>query len=166
MAKSEYHYFQGKGMWARLQSPDLEYNNWSIKVYLTQDSYAKFMKLKESSNGVEGILNDVKNEEDGYAVTFKRPVSKEFKGVKTMMTPPVVLDKDNQPYAGEIGNGSDVTVKVVRYTYNRPFNKGKGSAIRMEAVKIETLVPYLKDQMPQSFQNQAKGIEEVPPQLF
>lgn len=164
--KTDYHYFQGKAMWARVVAPDLEYGNWSVKVYLTQDSYAKFMKLKEQDGDVEGIMNDVKQEEDGPAVTFKRPMKKVFKGVDTMLTPPVVLDKNNQPFAGEIGNGSDITVKVQRYTFKKPFGKGRGSAIRMEAVKVENLVPYTRDQMPQAFQNQAKGMEEVPPQLF
>jgi hypothetical protein len=166
MAYTEYEYFQGKAHWAKLNTPDLQFNNWNVKVYLTPDSYDKFMKLREPKGGVDGILNEVRQEEDGYSVVFRRPCSKTWLGKETLLPPPIVVDKDGNPFSGGIGNGSDITVKCERYTYNKPFKKGKGTAIRMMGVRIDNLVPYERKDLTKDQEIQIKGIDEQKAQLF
>jgi hypothetical protein len=162
MAKFEF--LQGKCMWARLNDPDVEYNTWSVRLYLTPDSYNKVMKLKEGTAGVDGILNEVKKDDEGYFITLRRPLTKEWGGKRQQLTPPILVDKDNQPFIDYIGNGSDITAKVTVYEYTKPFKKGKGTAIRLEAVKVDNLVPYKKEQMSSFAQEAVKGLSEVKPQ--
>lgn len=166
MARTEFHYFQGKAAWAKLHTPDVEYKTWNVKVYLTPDSYNKFMELREKRGEVEGILNECKQEEDGYSVVFRRPTEKTWDGVVKILTPPIVVDKDGQPWTQPIGNGSDITVKVERYTYNKPFKKGRGSAIRLVGVKVDNLVPYQRKEFTAAEEKQVKGLDGQPAQLF
>jgi len=166
--KTTFEYFQGKAHWAKLNAPDLEYQNWNVKVYLTPESYDKFMALKEPKGDVEGILNEVRKEEDGYSVVFRRPLAKMWSGVSTRLAPPTVVDKDGIPYGGNIGNGSDITVKCEVYQYNKPFKKGKGTAIRMLAVKVDHLIPFERGEETISEANKkaSKGLEQDAPVLF
>jgi hypothetical protein len=121
------------------------------------------MELKERKGEVEGILNEVKKDEDGYSVMFKRPMEK----WGTQLTPPQMMDKDGNPWKGElIGNGSDITVKVECYQYKKPFNKGKGRAIRLAAVRVDNLIPFERREMTGEQLRQVKGLDEQPPQLF
>jgi len=166
--KTTYEYFQGKAHWAKLNAPDYEFKNWNVKVYLTDDSYNKFMALKEDKGEVEGIMNTVRKEEDGYSVVFRRPMEKTWSGQVTRLAPPIVVDKDGVPYAGNIGNGSDVTVKCEVYNYNKPFKKGKGTAIRLHAVKVDHLVPYETENLTEEEEEAGvgKGLEAQHAQLF
>jgi hypothetical protein len=170
MAKHAY-YFQGKCKYPKLVNPDIEYRCWSVQTCLTKKSYEDFMKLKDGSDTVEGILNNVKLGEDGeYWVTFKRPMEKTYKGKSQLFTPPKLLNADGTPFPPStmIGNGSDITVKVEWYTFQPPFKKKKGSAIRMESVRVDNLVPYeMKKDFSQVELQQVEGLLDQPaPQLF
>lgn len=140
----EWYYFKGKASWARVQLPDLEFKNWNIRVYLTPESLVEFNKLKEPKGDVEGILNEVKQDDEGSYITLKRPMFKNWGKGDEPLTPPEVIDANNQPIPNStlIGNGSDVTVKVECYKYRKPFNKGQGRAIRLVGVKVEHMIPY------------------------
>lgn len=172
--KREYHYFQGKSMYSKILKPDLEYRNWNQPVILTPKSYEDFMKLKEPRDEGDGkragILTECKKTEDGYMVTFKRPMEKTYGGKSQAFAPPVVLNADGTPWeSGKlIGNGSDVTVKVELYGYTQPVTKKKGSAIRMESVRVDNLVPYeMKKDFSDVELQQASGLSEQPaPQPF
>ena len=162
MAKTEYVYFKGKASWAKLITPDIEYNNWNVKLNFDKDSYNAFMALKEKQGEVEGILNEVKKDDDGYYHTFKRPVSRDFgKGVERL-TPPVVIGADGEPFEQSIGNGSDVTVKCEMYTYTNKRTKKRGKAIRLEGVKIDNLVPYTRKDFTLEQEELVKGLQEQP----
>lgn len=169
MAK-EVYYFQGKCKYPKLIKPDLEYRCWSIQTMLTQKSYEDFMKLKEETDTRVGILNEVKKDDDGYWVNFKRAMSKTFKGKEQLFTPPIILAADGTPWpeGTMIGNGSDVTVKVEFYTFQPPFKKKRGSAIRMESVRVDHLVPYeIKKDFSEVQLQQVSGLAEQPaPQPF
>lgn len=168
----EYYYFQGKASWAKLVAPDLEFKNWNVKVHLTPESYNDFMKLKEPQGDIAGILNEVKQDDDGYFVVFKRPTEKEYKqanGKKEikLFLPPEILDAEGQPIRGvSIGNGSDITVKVECYRYTKPFKQGRGRAIRMVSVRVDNLVEYNRKDFTPEQSEMVQGLETQPKRLF
>ncbi len=158
---TEWYKFTGISSFDHVTQPDLEFNNWNIRVHLDEESLAKFEELKKPlEDGTEGILNESKMDDDGVYVTFKRPMSRKWNGVDTMLTPPVILDKDENAFEGRIGSGSKVTVKCEVYKYNKPFKKGKGRAMRLLAVKVLDHVPYTKSNFTESEEKQASGFKE------
>lgn len=127
---SSYYYLSGKAKWAKLFKPDEKYKNWQIQVYLDDAS----MKTYDES----GMTMQKKRDDDGIFVTFRRPEAKVIKDELVKFDPPSVLDTDGNKLDQLVGNGSDVTVKVIVYD----TMKGKGH--RLEAVKVNKLVPYVK----------------------
>src|SRR5258708_814274 len=167
---TEWYYFKGKSSWEHLQSPDTAGGfggNWNVRVYLVPDSLAQFNKLKEQDGEVAGIQNEVNEDTDGSFVTFRRPTHRKWNNVETPLIPPMVVDSDNQPFSGYIGHGSDVTVKVEFYKFNKSFKQGKGKALRLVAVKIDHLVPLKRENLTPEQDKAAMGLDEqLPPQLF
>lgn len=165
----EFIYLSGKGKWCnKLFVPDQMYKCWGCLLYPTEESYQKILDMKKGKEGVQGILNTIKKDEDGYSISLKRPTEKMFKGRMQGFTPPVVLNKDGSPFNPQnaIGNGSDLTCKIEYYTYKRPTG-GQGSAIRLEAVRIDNLVPFEKEKdFPEAQLKQVSGLTEQPPPLF
>jgi len=164
----EWYYFQGKSSWAKVQQPDLEFKNWNIRVYLKPESIDLFNKLKEPEGDVEGILNELKEDEDGKFATFRRPMVKNWGRGDEHMTPPEVLDADGEVLSKDklIGNGSDVTVKVECYKFRKPFKKGMGKAIRLVAVRVDNLVPYSREDYTPEQEKAVQGLDGQPKQLF
>lgn len=169
MANKEFIYLSGKAKWAaKLFTPDQQYKCWSFLLYPDDPSYQKILEMKKGKEGTQGILNVIKKDDDGYCMTLKRPTEKLFKGRMQGFTPPLVVNADNSPFNAQmsIGNGSDVTCKVEYYTYNRPTG-GKGSAIRLEAVRVDNLVPFEKEKdFKEAELKQVSGLTEQPPPLF
>lgn len=169
----EWVYFRGKGKWIRILKPDVEYNCWNLSLYLDQPSIETFMQLKEPRGNEEGILNELKTDEGTgeLYVVLRRPVTKEFKGKVTAFRPPIVVDKENKPWLPHIGigNGSDLTVKVERYGYNKRMGKGgRGSAIRLVSVRVEELVPFeMKKDFTEEELKAVDGLlQQPPPAMF
>lgn len=127
---SSYHYLSGTAKWAKLFKPDDKYKNWQIQVYLDDAS----MKVFDDS----GMTMQKKTDEDGIFVTFRRPEAKVIKDELVKFSPPEVIDGNGNKLEQLVGNGSEVTVKVIVYD----TMKGKGH--RLEAVKVNKLVPYEK----------------------
>ena len=124
-------YFKGKAKWAKLLKPDQKYGNYQITVELTDKSLKEFVKSK--------LQLTIKGDNE---VTFKRPPQKLIKGEMVEFGKPRVLSADGEPFPIEkymIGNGSDVTVKVMVYD----TLKGKGH--RLEAVRVDNLIEYKKE---------------------
>lgn len=146
MAKSTEIYLQGKCKWAnRLVTPDQKFKCWSVQLYPTQESYSKILELKAGKDGVQGILNTIKKDEEGYSIALKRPTEKLIRGHLTAFLPPVLLKADGSPLGDtSIGNGSDVTCKIEHYTYKRPAG-GQGSAIRLVSLRVDNLVVFDKN---------------------
>ena len=143
-ARTEFHFLQGKASWSKLDVPDLQYKYWSVTLYMTPQSRDIFNKLKEKRNDVDGILNTIKTDQNGDEyVVLRRPVEKRLRdGTLRAFTPPEVIDKDGKTLRGvPIGNGSDLTCKIIRYTYKKPMG-GWGSAIRLESVRVDNLVTF------------------------
>lgn len=161
---AEHIYLSGKIKWAnRLYRPDEKFNKWSIVLYPDAKSLEEIRELQAS----KGLKNQMKKDEDGYNMTFSRPVSKIYKGVVKTFTPPVITDKDRVPIEGGIGNGSDATLKIEVYPYTAPGSLSKSHAVRLEAVRIDNLVPYNPDtDYPEEQREQIKGLEDQPTPLF
>lgn len=127
---SKYYYLTGKAKWARLFTPDDKYKNYKIDLALDDASKEAFAE--------SGMQLNSKAAEDGIFYTFRRPESKVIKGELVKFDPPSVTDKDGNKVESLVGNGSDVTIKVVVYD----TMKGKGH--RLEAVRVNELVEYKK----------------------
>jgi len=127
-------YLSGPCKWAQLLTPDTKFNRFKINVYLDAESKKKFV---ESGSALQW-----KKDDDGEYVTFGRPVSKLMKGEIVKFGPPKVVDSKGEPLTDLVGNGSEVTVQVDVYDYTGPRGPGKGT--RLEAVRVDKLIPYVK----------------------
>lgn len=130
-------YFTGKAYWAKVDRAEThpQYypdGQWSIQVALDESSLSV---LEES-----GLRLQVREEEEGDIVMFRRPCRKEIKDEWVEFDKPELIDAEgNNITSTNIGNGSDVTVKVA--VYDTRFGKGH----RLEAVRVDNLIPYEAD---------------------
>lgn len=152
-------YFQGKAKWARLVTPDPEYHKWSVTLYFNPKSLEEFKALK--------LRNIIKQDEDGFYSRLSREQSKQMGSVLVAFVPPQVFDKEGLPMDGVlIGNGSDVTVKCKLRKYKDKRSGEMKNAIRMESVRVDSLVPYEKKDFPPDVAKAAEGLIDQPAQLF
>lgn len=129
---SKMHFFTGKAYWAKLEEPDKKYNYWGLNLVMDDASKKEF---KDSGLQMETRID----KKEGFEfVTFRRPVRKLIKDDLVDFEKPVIVDKDNKVLTARplIGNGSEVTVKVLVYD----SIKGKGH--RLEGVRINKLTEY------------------------
>lgn len=130
------HYFSGKAMWCKLFKPDEKYGHYSLELGMTAEEADKFKKI--------GLKNGVKERDGLFYVSLRRDPSKLawINGKQEPAGKPSVVDSDGHPLDKLVGNGSDVTVKLVTYQYDNKFGKGVGS--RLESVRVDNLVEYKK----------------------
>lgn len=161
-------YLQGKAKWAKLITPDTKFGSaWSVVLYLTPESYQTVMGLKEMHGKTKGIMNVIKKDEDGYYITLKRQTSKLIKGQVVGFAPPEVLEANGKETLRNamVGNGSDITCKVQVYNYPDKLSGGMGTAIRLESVRVDNLIPYeMKNDFDEEQKRQTKGLAEAAPQ--
>lgn len=160
-SKTEYVYIQGKVSWFRPKVPN-KWNKWSVQIHPD----AKGLELIRDLQA-QGIKNQLKKDDDGYYSTFSRPVTKETAGGRILsFTPVEVFDKDGNPFDGNVGNGSDVTLKLEVYNHNVPGG-GTAKAIRWQSARIDNLIPFNPESDLNSFEKEAgEGLKEQPEQLF
>lgn len=145
----------GIAKWVRAYQPDEKYNNYTIDLYMDDRSFNDFLS--------SGSQVNVKQNEDGRFVTFRRPHVKLIKNDMVVFGPPAVgaVNPDTgkfelwgeyvdatskqsrqvfKPKEGSpsIGNGSTVTVAVEIY------DTQKGSGTRLNAIRVDNLVEYKK----------------------
>ena len=127
--------FTGKCKWAKLQTPDEKYNNYTICLYLDKKQQKKLVDT--------GWMGDFKEDDDGTFATFRRkPHILTKKGDVIKFGPPQVTLGD-EPFGGLVGNGSEVKVDV---SFRDFVGKdGPGVAAKLEAVTITNLVEYSPD---------------------
>ena len=145
MPTRQYAYVQGKCKWCRHRTPEMDpYGNskWSIELYPTPEGLAILKDLMIMKDGVTGIKNVLRKDDDGYSMRFNRMQNKLMNGKQVAFPPPEVRDKNGLPM-GEvnIGNGSDVTLKLEVYKHNTPSGR-KAKAVRWEGMVVDNLVPY------------------------
>lgn len=160
-SKAENVYVQGKVSWFRPKVPN-KWNKWSVQIHPDDKSLELIRELQ-----AQGAKNVIKKDDDGYFVTFTRPVTKETSTGKILsFTPVEVFDKDGNKFDGNVGNGSDVTLKLEVYQHATPGG-GKAKAIRWVSARIDNLVPFEKDRDLNSFEKEAHdGLDKQPEQLF
>lgn len=128
---TKFVYFTGEVEWAKVRTPDEKYHNYTVDLYMDDDSWTKFFD--------SGLQLTPKEKDGKRYVTFRRPEEKLIKGETVNFGPPEVLiheDDNYNDFDGLIGNGSTVMVKVAVYDTMR----GKGH--RLETVAVEELVEY------------------------
>lgn len=133
MSKGTY-YFTGKAMWAECNKIN-KYGKYAIKLKVDKETAKQYKAI--------GTKGSPKELDDGdYLISFTRkPTDKVFKnGEKVEAGPPEVIDAMGVPYKGDIGNDSDVTVKVSVFSWDNSF--GKGTAARLEKVRVDKLVEW------------------------
>lgn len=123
-------YLSGKAKWAKVYKLDEKYRNWQIQLYMDAESMKKYK--------ASGMTMAIKEDDDGQYVTFRRPEAKLIKAEMVKFNPPRVVDADGQPFDDNIGNGSTVTIKVLVY------DTIKGPGHRLEAVRVDKHIPYVK----------------------
>lgn len=128
MATSTF-YFSGEAEWAKVVTPDADYDKTKSSWKLNLIFDAKSLELFEKSQ----LALKLKKKEDGrYYTCFRRPTKSVMRGEVVEFSPPILLKADNSPRSSEpINNGSQVTIKVVVYDSMR----GKGH--RLEAVRVD-----------------------------
>lgn len=156
--KTEYVYVSGKISYPKLVQPDQKFDCWSMRLYPDKDSLETLRDLQG-----RGLKNQLKKDEDGWYCTLRRPTKKQYKSILKVFEPPLIIDKDNQPFDGfKIGNTSDVTVKLEVYEYSAPGGGGKSIACRLETVKINDLVPRndIEENLNAAQKRQLEGIKD------
>lgn len=159
---TEFKYFQGKAKWVRVNQPD-QWDKWKITLYPDAESLEAIRELQ-----AEGAKNVIKKDEDGYFTNFSRPTQKVIRGKVIGFTAPTVILKNGDPIppGTQVGNGSDVTIKVEVYSHGTPGG-GKAKAARLESIRVDNLVPFTADNSfnPQE-KEQVAGLTDQPEQLF
>jgi hypothetical protein len=155
MANGKAVYLSGKAKYVRLDTLD-KFGKYSFLLYLDETSKAEWAKLKAS-----GVKNGSKIDDEGEFVRLSRPPKKEFRGVETLLPMPEIVDSEGKPWVRDtwIGNGSDVTAKLVHYTFKDKFSGVPGAAIRLEGIKVHNLVPYQPTDRTPEEQKRVEGLD-------
>lgn len=138
MRKVDTLHIRGKAKFTRLHSPDPMNNDFNVSLYLNPESYNIVMALKN-----EGLKNRIQKDEDGYYVRFRRPLEKDFNGLKKTFGPPSIVDTEGNFLDVLIGQGSDIVVVLEVYQHKTPSG-GYAKAARLESVIVENLVPVIR----------------------
>jgi len=138
---SETVYVKGKAKFVHVFQPDMKYNKWQVLLYPDEPSLKTIRKLQD-----EGIKNKLKQDDEGYSMTFSRPTFREDRktGITTPLAPPIVRSADGKtphPEAIQIGNGSDVQVGLEVYDHAQPGTLKRAKAARLKSIRIDNLIP-------------------------
>lgn len=128
------YYFSGKAMWAEVTDVN-KYGKYAVKLIVDEQAAKEFEAI--------GSKSTPKQTDDGsWQLSFTRDPSKDVyvNGKKQKAGPLEVIDADGNPYEGKIGNGSDVTLKITVFKWDNAYGKGVG--VRIDKVRVDTLVPY------------------------
>ncbi len=170
MPAKQYVYLQGKCKWCRHRMPEHDpFGNvrWSVELIPTPESLAIIRDLQKLQDGVQGIKNTLRQTDDGYIIRFGRPQNKTMRGTQVAFTPPEARDKNGLPMGDvNIGNGSDVTIKLEVYKHKTPLGK-QARAVRWEAIQVDNLVPYDTHSDYKPEENKAfEGMDKIPIQTI
>lgn len=156
-------YVRGKLSWVRPDKAD-KYGNYTATLHPDAESLEKIRDLC-----AQGVKNQIKKDEDGYCITFRRPTQKMMRGKVVGFTPVELLD-GTKPLDGggfaplrdvAVGNGSDGVIKLQIYSYPTPSGD-KGLAARLESIRIDNLVPFRREDFNPDEERQNKGIADIP----
>jgi len=137
--EQEVVYLSGKIAWGRGLFVPSQFNKYSCRLYLDQESLNIVLDLKK-----RGIQNNVTKDENGYWVNLSRPSQINVRGALRTMDPPIVIASDGQPWDKNkgIGDDSDVTCQVIVRNWKAPMGGKTGVSIRLDSVRIDNLVEF------------------------
>lgn len=169
MARTEYIPVRGKVKWFRHITPDRKYEDqrWKHVMYPDTTSLDKIRELQS-----EGVKNVLKKDEEGYFITWSRPLEIKVRGQHQNLNPPVVTvrgaDGKETPLVTElVGNGSDVTTVLEVYSHRIPGSDRKAKAARWYTSTVENLVPFEKmTDYTTDEQKMVDQLDKVPPRYF
>ncbi len=131
---TQYFTFSGTLKWAKVYKPDPKYDNFTVDLYMDEESWDRFNKT--------GLSLSPREDMDGKYIRFRRPNKKLIKNEVAEFGPPEVIYVQGfnpQDYGGGhplIGNGSKGEISIVVYD----TIKGKGH--RLNRVTVTDLIPY------------------------
>lgn len=155
-------FLKGKAKWVRVHKPN-QWDKWTCTLYPDPDSLTKILELKK-----QGLKNTLRRDEDGEHMVFNRPTQKVIRGKLIPFAAPEAFGENSRLLHKElqIGNGSDVTIKLEVYEHGTP-NGGKAKAARFESIKVHNLVPFEpKRDFEEDQQKMLEGLLEQPDPIF
>lgn len=164
MARTENVYLTGTLSWVRDRTPD-EWGNYKATIHPDSESLEKVREL-----AAEGVKNVIKKDENGYYVTYKRPVQKMINGKVVGFIPVILLDGSQKLPDGSfapmrdvnVGNGSTGVMKLQVYEHRTPGG-GKAKAARLESIRVDNLVPFQsKAEFSEEELRITKGLDQQP----
>jgi hypothetical protein len=125
-------YIRGLAKFAKLTHPD-QFNKHSIRIYPNQETMPAVHKLIS-----EGVKNRLAHDDDGYSVTFSRPIKIETKTKGEVLLPPLIVTDEEDHILDDkvIPDGTDVTIKLECYGGRNPIGLGTYKAARLAQIKI------------------------------
>jgi hypothetical protein len=167
---STWIYLEGKVSWVHIHKPN-QWNNWSLQLHLSNKSLEYLRELIAE----KGLKTQIKKDDDGWFINLKRPTQLTLKTGKIVgLTQPEIFDgqhplqdKDGKTYypilVEPIGNGSDAVVKCDLYQYTIPMTNGKkGYALRLNSLRVDSLVPFNRPSFDDGLAIASKGLEDQP----
>lgn len=134
-------YLRGKIKWF---VRDEKFQCWSCRLWPDAASYEKILDLK---NGQKAIKNELRKDDDGYYMQFRRPFIIERNGKKVALLPPKVAWEDGRTFDwpnSQVGNNSEVTIKLDVYSHSTPAGgRNSGKAARLDGIIVHNLVEYV-----------------------
>lgn len=140
---TEKYYFEGKCKWAKVFKPDTKYAPGAYKIDIYLDKEGRDI-LKKT-----GLKLKVKEDDDGFFVTFQRKLGKWPDGNE--IGAPEVLDSAGAKFEKLIGNDSEVAVEVSVY------QAGDFKGHRLNKVVVTKHVPYEKDEAGEAEESKEPG---------
>lgn len=143
------YYISGKANWAKLNKgqEDKKFKCWVLDLYIEPDQVKEFKKW-DSALELRDTTTKFFDDKVGPQnwIKLRRTTTKLIKDKVVNFDPPVLLDKDGDEYdpRPNVGNGSDITCKVV------VFDTMKGKGVRLEAVRVDNLVEYAAEDVDES----------------
>jgi len=126
-----YEYVKGKSMYANVTSPQTRYepHKYNITVLTDADTATKLEELGLSQ--VRTRTGELKYEEPAF--TFSKRASRNDGSANPA---PKLVDADGNSMDINVGNGSEVTVKI------KPYKNDFGTYAELMAVKVDNLIEY------------------------
>lgn len=122
------YYMQGLAYWAKLHKPDEKFDKFTLDFYPNEESWKTYKSA--------GLQLKERESEHGTYVKLGVPAKRLTKKGDVIKATVQVLDENNNPTTKDIGNGSEVTVKI------EVFDTLKGPGHRLLAVRADKLVEY------------------------
>jgi hypothetical protein len=121
-------YLSGQIKWHKNKELD-KYNKRTLDLYMDADNWTKYRSFELGAKSRE--------DKDGnsFVTLNRKKIGYGKGGVEYELGPWQILDSADEPFDGEVWNGSDVTVKLEVY-----YSKQTGMNVaRVEAVRVEKL---------------------------